>query len=387
MIFDFFTYSVYGLQAIYLAWLLILTVFLFLQQSRKKPEKYSGVAVDIIVPFYNDAASISKTLESINNQDYPLQLHVVLVNDCSTDNSLQIVKEWLATNKPKFMATVINTPFNKGRKAPATIEGYKHIRKNAWAFMVLDGDTYMEPDAVSLLVNKLASEPNSAGACGRVLINENSNSSFITRLQASEHRTGYVHSKYGSDYIGRNPVMSGALSIHRTSVVPIVGMWDESWLVEDICWSAIALSKGYYINFEPRAIAHTYCPDTYNGLFRQRRRWARGKGESIKAAFAVNPNLNLLIRCIQHLDVIFIIPTIVLLLFLDPVAWGFLAAYIGLEIVGNVITYRKLGERLPLGRFVKDLLYSRFIIILMLPATTLGVIDEIRCLEKKWLTR
>ena len=51
--------------------------------------------VSIIVPVYNAESSIGYCLNSITSQTYT-NLEIILVNDGSTDNSLQICKNYAA---------------------------------------------------------------------------------------------------------------------------------------------------------------------------------------------------------------------------------------------------------------------------------------------------
>ena len=52
----------------------------------------------VILPFYNNEKYIKKSLISILNQSYKNWL-LILINDCSTDNSLKIVNEVLKSKK------------------------------------------------------------------------------------------------------------------------------------------------------------------------------------------------------------------------------------------------------------------------------------------------
>ena len=56
----------------------------------KKPTKNQAL-VSIITPLYNAEAYITDTIKSIQDQTYPHWEHII-VNDCSTDTSLQIVE-------------------------------------------------------------------------------------------------------------------------------------------------------------------------------------------------------------------------------------------------------------------------------------------------------
>ena len=53
--------------------------------------------VSVIVPVYNAEKFISQTLDSIIKQDYQ-EKEIIIVDDCSTDNSSQIIKEYMKSN-------------------------------------------------------------------------------------------------------------------------------------------------------------------------------------------------------------------------------------------------------------------------------------------------
>lgn len=53
--------------------------------------------VSVIIPVYNAAKVIRKTLDSVFEQTYK-NIEVVLVDDCSTDNSKQIINEYAKTH-------------------------------------------------------------------------------------------------------------------------------------------------------------------------------------------------------------------------------------------------------------------------------------------------
>ena len=53
--------------------------------------------ISIVIPAYNAAAFISKTLDTILNQTYK-NFEVVVINDGSKDNTLDILKEYEKTD-------------------------------------------------------------------------------------------------------------------------------------------------------------------------------------------------------------------------------------------------------------------------------------------------
>ena len=54
---------------------------------------YNNETVSVITPVYNVAKVIERTLDSILMQDYK-DLEIVLVDDCSKDNSAEIIKRY-----------------------------------------------------------------------------------------------------------------------------------------------------------------------------------------------------------------------------------------------------------------------------------------------------
>lgn len=57
--------------------------------------------VSVVVITYNSAKYILEGLKSIESQTYD-NIEVIISDDCSTDNSVEICKEWINNNKNKF---------------------------------------------------------------------------------------------------------------------------------------------------------------------------------------------------------------------------------------------------------------------------------------------
>lgn len=70
--------------------------------------------VSVFVITYNSASYIIETLDSVKHQTYK-NLELVISDDCSTDNTMEICRAWLDENRKNFVrAELVSTPHNMG---------------------------------------------------------------------------------------------------------------------------------------------------------------------------------------------------------------------------------------------------------------------------------
>lgn len=102
--------------------------------------------ISVIVPVYNVQEYLSECIESLINQKYS-NLEILLINDCSTDDSLKICKEY---EKKDSRITVINLKKNSG-VSPARNVGLKKCKGDYVYFM--DSDDYISEDFLYNLIS------------------------------------------------------------------------------------------------------------------------------------------------------------------------------------------------------------------------------------------
>ena len=70
--------------------------------------------VSIAVITYNSSKYVLETLESIKAQTYQ-NLELIVSDDCSTDNTVALCKDWIHSNQSRFVRTVLlESPVNTG---------------------------------------------------------------------------------------------------------------------------------------------------------------------------------------------------------------------------------------------------------------------------------
>lgn len=70
--------------------------------------------VSIVVVTYNSEKFVLETLESIKSQTYP-RLELIITDDCSEDNTVNICEEWVKKNEGRFeKSRIVTSPVNTG---------------------------------------------------------------------------------------------------------------------------------------------------------------------------------------------------------------------------------------------------------------------------------
>ena len=101
----------------------------------------------IIVPAYNEALNIEKTIKDIeNNTDYDY----VIINDCSTDNTKEVCI--------KNSYNTISLPINYGLTSAIQV-GMKYAQENEYEIAIqFDGDGQHKAEYLKLLVDQIEKE-------------------------------------------------------------------------------------------------------------------------------------------------------------------------------------------------------------------------------------
>lgn len=107
--------------------------------------KSSSPWLSILIPAYNVAPYVIDCLESIANQ-YEPGIEVLLLDDCSTDDTLALAQDWISTHQ--FPVTFITQPQNGGLSAARNRLLDAAQGRYLW---FLDSDDVIEPTAIAQL--------------------------------------------------------------------------------------------------------------------------------------------------------------------------------------------------------------------------------------------
>ena len=109
--------------------------------------------VSVIVPVYNTSGYLGKCVDSILSQTYT-DIEIVLVNDCSIDNSAEICQQYKIKFPDKIL--LIDKHRNEGVDK-ARFSGLAHVFDSNPEGMVtfVDSDDYIEPEAIERQVTEM----------------------------------------------------------------------------------------------------------------------------------------------------------------------------------------------------------------------------------------
>ena len=124
------------------------------------------IDVSVIVPIYNVKKYIKKCLDSLVIQNFS-NMEIILVNDGSTDNSLEIISEY----KEKYPDLIKIYNKDNGGAASARNFGIKKALGNYIIFV--DSDDWVSSNLVSKLYNKAKNTSSDIVVCGAYSVTDN----------------------------------------------------------------------------------------------------------------------------------------------------------------------------------------------------------------------
>ncbi|WP_373686037.1 glycosyltransferase family 2 protein [Acinetobacter sp. YH12027] len=352
--------------------------------------------ITILIAAYNEESSILDTLQSVDRQNYPGGLQVIVINDGSKDSTAQLVKQAEAQYS---WLTLLDLTQNAG-KAHALNEGLKLAKHDL--VLTVDADSYLHRIALQCIVERyVADPPNTRAVAGKILV-RNSRQNLLTKTQEWDYFLGIAATKRLQSLYQGTLVAQGAFSIYDRNALVEVGGWPEC-VGEDIVLTWALLRAGYRVGHSEDACVFTNAPTELNVFVKQRQRWARGMMEAFikHPGILIKPRLSTFFIhwnvLFPWLDIAFtfgFIPGIILACFghfwivgpmtLALLPMAFLLGFLNYSIEKRMFKTMDLKIRKNLtGFFIYVLAYS----FLLQPASILGYLDEILKTRKKWGTK
>ncbi|MFC2120815.1 glycosyltransferase [Bacteroidota bacterium] len=273
-------------------------------------------SISIIAPAYNEEKSIIENIRSLLSIYYP-KVDVIIVNDGSTDNSLQsiiehyqLVKVNMAVENKVKTASIrgiyksLNSSYSNlivvdkenGGKADALNAGINVSRNDL--FLAIDVDCIIEPSAILHMVKPFLEEKNGcqviasggviriANSCeikDGIIMKVNYPKNFWAKFQVLEYFRALTLGRMAWSKINGLLMISGAFGLFDRKTVVAVGGYDTSTVGEDL-ELVVRMRRymhemginNYKVAFIPDPLCWTEVPSSLKVLSRQRNRWTRG---------------------------------------------------------------------------------------------------------------
>ena len=271
-----------------------------------------AMPISLIVPAYNEETMITDVARSLLTLKYP-DLEVILVNDGSTDRSLERLVaafDLVPTVRAHELALehapirqiyksalhsrlVVVDKENGGGKSDASNAGV-NVSRNP-LFCIVDADSLLEIEALLGSVRPFMEDPKNMVAVGgtiRVLNGCTVRNGQVTRaglprkflplVQSVEYIRAFLMARLAWSRWDMLSIISGAFGIFRRSLTIEVGGFSPNTVGEDY-ELVIKMHRHmrernlpYQMRYVPEPVCWTEAPETLRVLGNQRKRWQRG---------------------------------------------------------------------------------------------------------------
>jgi cellulose synthase/poly-beta-1,6-N-acetylglucosamine synthase-like glycosyltransferase len=245
-------------------------------RRRSHPEGDLHPRVAVVIPAWNEAAVVGRTLDQLTCLEYPRErLRIYVVDDASTDGTPELLRA-KAEQYPGQVFALRREHGGEG-KAHTINHGLREIRAEGWydAVLVIDADVIFTTGSLRRMARHLA-DPE-VGAATAYIKEGSRPANYMNRFIAYEYITAQAAARRAQNVLGVHACLAGgAQLIRRESLEAVSGEIDTSTLAEDTVTTFRIQLAGKRVVFEPYATVWAEEPRGVDGLWKQRLRWARG---------------------------------------------------------------------------------------------------------------
>jgi cellulose synthase/poly-beta-1,6-N-acetylglucosamine synthase-like glycosyltransferase len=266
--------------------------------------------ITIISPAFNEAETVVEATRALTTLHYP-EYEVLLVNDGSTDGTLEVLHEAFdlvpAARMPSaelpvsLVKSIYRSRLHRDLWVIDKVNGGKSDALNTGLifcrtplFCVIDADSIVDGEALMRAARPFLEDTRTVAAGGIIRVANGSSvksgsvkevrlpRNLLAKFQVLEYLRAYLSGRVGWAQMNATLIISGAFGVFRRSAVVEAGGYATNTVGEDM-ELVIRLHRHfrdrkipYRIVCIPDPVAWTECPETLRGMARQRDRWQRG---------------------------------------------------------------------------------------------------------------
>ncbi len=338
----------------------------------------------VIIPTYNEEATISTKLDSILRADYPLdRIDVVVVDGNSADQTVALAKRF-AQEHPELSMVVIQQELRFG-KSNAVQEALKLLHGDV--AVITDADSVFLPGTLRAVADRI-SQPEVGAVTGlQGLRHENRPAD---RMEV-EYSRFYSTLRLAESAIDSTPIFRGEVTAVRADIIRKIEYGKFAPLADDSDLAVQVRLLNWRSVVEPSAGFVELAPPTLWSRFKQKRR--RGSGlirllsRTLPAVMGLERSTAYKLVFIANLLMVIAAPTtlgpfIIVAAYLTIAAlgtWGFviLWALFAMSVIGLY------AMRSPMASLIVGYLHSQVALLAAIPGafskrTTWSQIEEVR---------
>ena len=272
--------------------------------------------ISVVIPAYNESASIITSVRAMLQLEYP-DFELVVVNDGSSDDTLEklidsfSMKPFPEAYRARLPCSQIHGIYrsvrysnlrvvdkvNGGSKADASNAGINACRYPL--VCVVDADSVLQPDSLRRVVRPFLEDHTTIAVGGTVRIANGCTvrhgflekvglpRNFLALVQVVEYLRAFLFGRMGWSPINALLIVSGAFGVFHKETLVEVGGYNTDAVGEDmeLILRMHRLMKQqrrpYRITFLPDPVCWTDAPENLRDLQGQRVRWQHGLGQSL----------------------------------------------------------------------------------------------------------
>ena len=273
---------VVGASLFYL--LLLLAAAVLRRPHRAAAQKGTFIpSVVVVIPAHNEELVLAATLQSLGLQDYPAEcVEIVVVADNCEDTTSAIARKWGA----HVLERLDTTRRGKGYAlewAFSILLGEKSPIAKALAFVIVDADTVIAPNFLSVMIDRLQTEIGAANLASAVIALQgrygvlNSQEGWRTSLMTAAFDLVNHVRLLGAANLGWTVGLKGNGMLFTRALLE-KAQWQGRSITEDIDYGLdLLLHYNVKVGYEPNARVWAQMPEDNSPAASQRERWERGR--------------------------------------------------------------------------------------------------------------
>lgn len=211
----------------------------------------SNPLISIVIITYNSSKYVLETLESAKAQTYQ-NIELIVSDDCSTDDTIEICTEWIKENRERFVRTeVISAKKNTG--IPSNVNRGYYASKGAWIKSIA-GDDILLSNCIQDNIRHIENNINTKILCSFMLCftEDNSHKAILPNIENQFFHPEVTAEKQFKLLLQSNPVPAPSVFMSKELFQINEGFDESIRFMEDYPFWIKTTQKNIKIDFLPK---------------------------------------------------------------------------------------------------------------------------------------